>query len=154
MLNTNNLLLPTEGGTICQGTFVVAHLASTGFLTNVQVGRHEFWADGCASEGGQNLGPAPYDLLLAALATCSAIALRQCAHRRGWTLHQVKVHLVHHVLAETESASGKLTERIEQRLELTGNLSEKQRRHLQQVAATCPVARALEPGIPIDTILQ
>jgi putative redox protein len=155
MSNPKQLPFPPPADPVCQGTFVVGRLAGAGLLTNVQVGQHqhEFWADGTTDQGGQNLGPAPYDLLLAALATCAAMTVRQYACRRGWALHYVGIHLAYHMWPEVEVAGSRLPEQLEQRVELTGNLTEKQRQSLRNAAATCPVALILEPGIYIETIL-
>jgi putative redox protein len=148
-------LLPAPwSDTLCQGTFVVANLRGPGFLTNVQVGHHEFWADGVPEEGGQNLGPAPYELLLAALATCTTMTVHRYARHQHWALHRIGVHLVHHGLAAATTSLQHAAEWIEVQLELTGELTLQQRRRLRLVAAACSVAQLLQPGISIKTVLS
>ena len=71
---------------------VIDQAASAEFLprTAVRIGD-----DGTRLEalGGANLGPAPYDLLLAALGACTAITLRMYAEKKGWPLESLDVAL-------------------------------------------------------------
>ena len=51
----------------------------------IQAGRHVLLADEPAGVG-DDLGPTPYDLLLASLGACTAMTLRLYAERKGWPL--------------------------------------------------------------------
>ena len=53
-----------------------AHIGKDRYRTEIVVGGHAITADEPEALGGANLGPAPYDLLLAALGACTAITLR------------------------------------------------------------------------------
>lgn len=130
----------------------MACLTGTGLLTSVQTSYHEFWSDGIAEVGGQNLGPAPYDLLLAALATCAVMSLRRYSRSRNWRLHRAEIHLAHYAAAAAAGCPQPVGH-IEVQLQLIGDLNQDQRQQLRVSAATCPVARLLEPGIRIDTFL-
>ena len=54
---------------------VVVEGGADAFLQNVRVGRHEFVSDEPVTAGGGDAGPTPYDLLLAALGTCTSMTL-------------------------------------------------------------------------------
>ncbi len=65
---------------------VTVQIASTGFATQINAGKHLLSADEPESVGGTDTGPTPYDLLLSALGTCTAMTLRMYADRKGLPL--------------------------------------------------------------------
>ena len=122
-----------------------AVLAKGGEVTYVQtvsVGQHSFLADEPADVGGRDAGPNPFELLLAALGTCTSITVRMYADRKGWPLKDVQVRL-----AFVDSADCA----IEEELLLVGDLSGDQYRRLIEIAGRCPVHRTLASPIPICT---
>src|SRR3546814_12841672 len=68
-----------------------ARIGKDRYRTEIDVGPHHLVADEPPALGGQAVGPAPYDLLLAGLAACTAITLRMYADRKGWPLASVEV---------------------------------------------------------------
>ncbi len=125
---------------------IVARLGVSGLLTEVQAGTHTFLVDEPAAAGGTDLGPNPYDLLLAALGSCTAMTLRLYAARKQWPLTEVRVHLRHKRPAGAP-------ERIKRHLELAGPLTDEQRARLVEIAEKCPVHRTLQATVQVATTL-
>jgi putative redox protein len=134
-------------------TEVVVH-SQTGLTQRVEVRDHELVADEPLEGGGADLGPNPYELLLAALGSCTAMTVRLYAQRRGWPLEGITVVLQHervHALdcANCETREGSL-DKVTKRLSLTGPLSAEQRERLGQIAERCPVQRTLQHPLVVE----
>lgn len=136
------------------GGWVSARIGGAGFRVDVQAGRHAFVVDEPSSVGGTDAGPTPYDYVLAALSSCMAITLRMYADRKRWPLEAVHVQLrtagKHASDCETcETQSVGITT-IERKIDLSGSLTDEQRKRLLDVAGRCPVKQSLERGIRMD----
>lgn len=122
-----------------------AHIGKVHYAVRIDASGHKITADEPKSNGGANIGPAPYDLLLSGLGACTAITLRMYADRKEWDLQSLEVEL--HYVREGDQ------ERIERRLQLFGNLSDEQRARIADIAERTPVTLTLKRGLPIKTEL-
>lgn len=125
------------------------------FQQQVTVGKHRLLADEPVSFGGLNGGPAPYDLLLAALGACTSMTIRMVAERKGWPLEHVSVSLRHEKIhaadcAECDTRDGKV-DWIEREVTLRGPLDAQQREALLAIADKCPVHRTLHSEVVVRT---
>jgi putative redox protein len=128
------------------------------FSTEIEAGRHRFAADEPVEDGGEDTGPSPYDLLLAALGSCTAMTLRLYASRHGYPLEDVAVQLEHDRIyaedcANCDTQTGRLS-RIRREITLTGDLSDEQRADLLRIADRCPVHRTFATEMVIETDLR
>ncbi|MCF8505131.1 MAG: OsmC family protein [Caulobacter sp.] len=123
----------------------VATIGTTDWATTVVAGRHSLVVDEPLSLGGQDAGPAPYDVLLASLGACTAITLRMYAERKGWPLTEATVDLKHFKDGDRS--------KIERVLHLTGDLDDTQRARLADIAERTPVTLTLKGGADIVTTL-
>jgi len=130
--------------------------AGTGkFVQEVFIGRHRLIADEPAAVGGNDLGPGPYDFLLAGLGACTAMTLRMYAELKKLPLEKVSVDLRHDKIhasdcADCETKEGKI-DRIERVIGLQGPLGDEQRKRLLEIADKCPVHRTLHSEVLIET---
>jgi putative redox protein len=101
-------------------------------------GRHTLVTDEPLALGGTDEGPAPHELLPAALASCIGTMVGMYAQKRGWEIGRPRVEVVYDKDAEPRL--------FEIELHLPDGLTADQVRRLERVAATCPLRRALEAG--------
>ncbi|HEX9939899.1 MAG TPA: alpha/beta fold hydrolase [Longimicrobium sp.] len=126
------------------------------FRTEVGAGRHVLVADEPVAVGGADAGPTPYDLLLAALGTCTGMTLKAYAERKGWPLEEVTVRMAHGKVHGVDQAQcddrEPRVDRISRELKIEGGeLSAEQRERLFEIADRCPVHRTLTAGLFVET---
>ena len=143
------------GSTTAGPRDVLVHGSARGFTQEIVVGPHQLAADEPEDVGGNDEGPTPYDLLLAALGSCTSMTVGAYARRKGWPLQDVTTRLRHSRVhatdcAECETKEGKI-DRVELDIELIGPLDEEQRSKLLEISKKCPVHRTLLSEIDIKT---
>lgn len=136
---------------------VVARTAANGFATEVRAGDHRWRADEPKAVGGTDLGPTPYDLLAASLASCTSMTLRMYAQHKKLDFESATVRVSHgRVHAEDcvdcEQQDGMIHE-FQRELELKGDLSDAQRQRMVEIADRCPVHKTLHHEIRVRTRL-
>ncbi len=132
---------------------VVVRGGPTGYTNQIELGRHRLVADEPKSVGGADLGPNPYDLLLAALGACKSMTLRMYADRKGWPLDGVEVRLDHSKIhakdcEQCESETGRI-DQVRTAIRIDGPLDESQRARLKEISERCPVHRTLGSEVEI-----
>jgi putative redox protein len=137
------------------GEQVVGHLdlVEDNFTTTIQTKNHTFIADEPKSFGGDDIGPAPYELLNAGLAACTAMTLKLYAERKKWDLKEVYVYLSHSKKHVEDMGKSVYLDNIQKKLKFEGNLDEKQKKRLKEIASKCPVHKTLLSEVQIDTEL-
>ena len=136
---------------------VVVHGPANGFAQTITVANHRLTADEPLGVGGTDTGPGPYDLMLAALGSCTSMTVALYARRKKWPLETVTVRLRHSRIhaddcKDCETKTGML-DRIERDVELLGGLDEAQRSKLLEIADKCPVHRTLTSEVVIQSRL-
>ena len=126
---------------------VVVEEIDKGLTQQIRTADHRWLADEPKKLGGSNMGPNPYDLLLAALGACTSMTLRMYAKRKELALETVQVELRHSRIhakdcEECETSEGQI-DRIEKQITVSGELTEAQLKRLGEIADMCPVYRTL-----------
>jgi len=136
---------------------VAARTHADGFRTEVRLGRHQMVADEPRSAGGTDQGPTPYDLLSAALATCTTMTLRMYANHKKLDFESATVRVEHGKIhaedcQDCESDGGKIDE-FRRTISLEGDLTEAERQRMLEIADRCPVHRTLHGEIKVRSKL-
>ncbi len=128
------------------------------FTRTVHSDDHTWLADEPTRVGGQNLGPDPYEHLLAALGSCTSMTLRMYANHKKIALEDVNIELSHRRdhAEDCEGCEGDsgFIDTLERRITLKGDLSDAERKRLMEIADRCPVHKTLENNPTIKTVLE
>ena len=137
---------------------VLVETLSGKFTQSVSAGRHRALADEPLEAGGDDLGPGPYDYLLAGLGACTSMTLQMYAARKGWPLEKVSVDLSHDRVhaqdcEDCEGREGKI-ERLFRRIRVEGPLDGEQKQRLLEIAEKCPVHKTITSHPLVKTTIE
>jgi putative redox protein len=154
---TENLLAMHQSGGEDMSRAVTVVGGHSGLRQAISVGPHRLLADEPEASGGRDEGPDPYELLLAALGSCTNMTLRMYADRKRWSLKEIRVAVTHSKNYANDCLSceqpAAMLDRIDRRITLIGELSAEQRQRLLEIANLCPVHKTLTSRVDIKTEL-
>jgi putative redox protein len=127
---------------------VTAVLDGAPYATRITGRGQELIADEPTDHGGTDQGMRPHELLLGALASCTAITLRMYADRKGWVVPRIGIT----VSMDRRQEGAKVDTNMTIHVELPKDLSDEQRTRLVQIAKACPVHRTLENPIHLNAL--
>ena len=118
-----------------------------------------FITDEPLEAGGEDAGPNPYALILAALGSCISMTTMLYARRKGWNVERVTVRLKQgriHVkdCEECDCSEEGFVHRIQRAVSIEGDLTDEQHARLQEIAHKCPVHRTLTSTIIISELAE
>jgi putative redox protein len=123
-----------------------ATIGTVDYATAITAGhQHKITADEGPELGGQDAGPAPYDLLSSALGACTVITLRMYAERKQWPVTSVQADI--HFVRSTDKV-----ESIDRILRIEGADAE-QKKRMAEIAEKTPVTLTLKRSLEIRTTL-
>lgn len=131
--------------------------AAAPYTHEITARSHHWAADEPRESDGQDQGPTPYELLLSALGSCTAITAQMYARRKDWPLESIEVELEQNRIhaedcEDCDQKEGMVLE-IQMTLKLTGYLTEEQEERILEIANRCPVKKSLEHEIKIRSRL-
>jgi len=134
-----------EASALKEGVFVESR-SGFKFTNDITSAKHQLVADEPKSFKGNDLGMAPYELLLSSLGACTSMTMRMYADRKGFDLQNVKVTLTH----EKADTGGDIKQDvIHKHIELIGNLSDVEKEKILAIADKCPVNKTLLAEVKI-----
>jgi len=119
-------------------TLRAAARRSANFSHTITVRDHQLVVDEQRSNGGDDEGPNPEELLAASLASCTAITIEMYAQRKGWDVGPVEVDV------QYSPAERGCPTKFELVLHLPAQLGDDQVEQLRVIAAKCPIHRTLD----------
>jgi putative redox protein len=122
-----------------------ARISDARYATAITTGRHALTADEPERNGGADVGPAPFDLLLASLGACTAMTLKMYAEHKPGRWRRWRSSCTITAARPRPGSSGCWSR--------PGPLDEAQRARLADVAERTPVTLAIKGGVPIQTSL-
>lgn len=137
---------------------LVYHETSAPYTNHIYTKTHHILGDEPIGFGGNDSGLSPYELLIAAIGSCTTLTLKLYAKRKEWDLKEVYVYLSYAKKHAEEienpepDAMGKL-DFIRKKLKLVGNLSEEQISKLKEIASKCPVHKTVAGKVYFETEL-
>jgi uncharacterized OsmC-like protein/pimeloyl-ACP methyl ester carboxylesterase len=139
------------------GHVVVRGVPEDIFLVAINADGHRLLGDEPEKYGGTDRGPSPYDLLSAALSSCTVMTLNMYARRKQLPLESVRVDVQHGKIhaedfEDGDSKGGKI-DHFDRTIHLAGDLSTEQRERLLEIADRCPVHRTLHGRIRVNSRL-
>lgn len=132
---------------------LVSSTAEKGMQHDISAGTHKWVADAGKDIGGEESGPNPHELLLAALGACTSMTMKVFSQRRGWKLDEVKVNL-NEEMVEDPNNPGKKMAKITRDIEVKGDLTKEQLDTLKSIADKCPIHKILTESKQIVTQLE
>jgi putative redox protein len=124
---------------------VHTEITETQYQTKVTNGKHTIIADEPPAVGGSDTGLSPFELLLSSLGSCTAITLRMYANRKQWKISKIDVDLE---LFKVEGGT-----LINRSLRFEGELTDEQKKRMEQIADLCPVHKMLVGNMMIETTI-
>jgi len=110
---------------------------------------HHLYADEPEDLGGSDLGPTPFEFVLAGLGSCTTITLRMYANRKKWPVTHISVDVSY-----KKSGFGvDMKSVFIRKITIEGDLDKIQIKRMMSIADKCPVHKMLEAETEIRTEL-
>ena len=128
---------------------VTTQIGQSGYVTDIMAAGHSLVADEPPSMGGTDLGPAPYDLFMASIATCAGFYVQAYCESRGIDSSGIDITLSAKRDSKTKKIAGFVTT-----IYLPPELPEKLHAALKKVAEQCAVKTTImsNPDFVVHTV--
>ena len=124
----------------------IVKLGSTDFEMTAIIGNHKVIFDEPASNGGQDKGPAPTEMLCAALAACTTATVKMYLNHKQWKIEDMTIEVEKSTTAEGKNV-------FTRKIEVKGALDAEQKNRILAIANKCPVHKILEAQNIIESVL-
>ena len=125
----------------------IVTLGHTDFEMTAVIRDHKITFDEPENNGGKDKGPAPTEMLCAALGACTVATIKMYINHKQWKMDSLSCDVSKYVNTEGKNV-------FTRKIHLKGALSEEQRSRVLVVANKCPVHKILEGSNIIETTLH
>ncbi|MCJ8324539.1 MAG: OsmC family protein [Rhizobiales bacterium] len=115
------------------------------YLTRINMAGHQILGDEPKNVGGTDMGAGPFQLLEAALASCTTITLSMYITRKQWDVTDINC------VVTTSKINGRRA--FERQISVKGNLTDAQRERILDIANKCPIHKTLSHGSVVNSYL-
>lgn len=126
-------------------TITDATIGREHYQVTLTAGKNILIGDEAIDKGGKDEGFDPFQLFLSSLGACTCATLRMYADRKGMNLEKIHVHL------NMQRDDEKNVTHITRDIQLTGELTDEQRKRLMEIADKCPTHKLMTHPIFIET---
>ncbi len=125
---------------------VKAEIGNEPYKTVITAGEKSIIADEPPAEGGADRGFNPFELMAAALASCTAITLRMYAERKQWATGKITVDVLLNRVDQNQTVFTRI-------ITTENKMDEANSNRLIAIANACPTHKILKGSIDIETTL-
>lgn len=126
---------------------ITATIGIDTYITVITSDHHTLFIDEPISDGGENKGMTPEEILAASLGSCTCITLRMYANRKGWRLRTIETTVTIDRNKETKITT------MTRKIKLEGELEQEQTERLLYMANKCPIHEILTNTVTVETNL-
>jgi len=131
-------------------TEVLIENTTNRYTQKISAGKHTLFSDEPKEQKGDDKGPAPFELLLSALGSCTSITLTMYAEMKNIKLDIISVRLNYIPPNKIDNSPSRITRKIH----LEGDFTDEQHHRLLEIADRCPVHNTLRQGVEISSTLE
>lgn len=124
-------------------TTISATIKNELYVTEIHSENNTILSDEPLSNGGQDKGFNPFELLASSLASCSCITLKMYANRKQWNIDQIQVEVT--ITSDLNQTN------FERNISFVGEINDEQKKRLLVIANSCPVHKILSNSIQVQT---
>jgi len=120
------------------------------YTQKITTGNHSFLSDEPKDLKGDDKGPAPFELLLSALGSCTSITLSMYAEMKKIKLDVISVRLNYIPPNKVDNSPSRITRKIH----LEGDFTDEQHHRMLDIADRCPIHRTLRQSVEIMSSME
>lgn len=124
-------------------TTISATIKNELYVTEIYSENNTILSDEPLSNGGQDKGFNPFELLASSLASCTCITLKMYANRKQWSINQIHVTVT--ITSDLNQTN------FERNISFVGEINDEQKKRLLVIANSCPVHKILNNSIQVQT---